>query len=168
MRMGASKDVQHQHIPQVHDGPQQEPIAERLPKCGVPVHVPQNQRENDDEPCRGDQLGPHFLLLGGDPVLIFRQGLDPFLDGGRVVVQGLYGVPGHEIHHAREQQAQDNAFDQQYHLSPLSNQTPRPPRGWWSLAVHPGRACVSRSCSALCTPWTAKTRSCPGCWGGRN
>ncbi len=71
--MAEPEDIQHDRVPEVHDGPQQEARPEGPEKRHAAVHIAQDQAEDDDEQHGGGQLGRQLILLRGDLILVLVQ-----------------------------------------------------------------------------------------------
>ena len=113
--------IQHDRVPEVHDGPKQEARLEGPEKSRAAVHIAQDQTEDDDKQHGGGQLGRQLVLLRGDLILVLGKRSDPLLDLRRVIVQSLDWLPGHEIDHQGENKTQYDALNCYDHsLVPLS------------------------------------------------
>ena len=91
--MAEPEDIQHDRVPEVHDGPKQEARPEGSEKSRAAVHIAQDQTEDDDEQDARAEFGRQLVLLRGDLVLVFVQRLDSLLDLRRVIVQSLDRLP---------------------------------------------------------------------------
>ena len=122
MRVMAEPEyIQHDRVPEVYNGPQQEARPEGPTIRRAAVHIAQDQSEDDDKQDARAELGRQLVLLRGDLVLVLGKRSDPLLDLRRVIVQSLDRLPGHEIDHQGENKAQDDAFNCYDHsLVPLS------------------------------------------------
>ena len=68
--MAKPEDIQHNRVPEVHNGPQQEAHPKGPEKSRASVHIPQNQTEDDDEQDACTELGRQLVFLRGDLVLV--------------------------------------------------------------------------------------------------
>ena len=174
--MAEPEDVQHERVPEVHNGPQQEARPEGTKKRCAAVHIAQDQTEDDDEQNARAELGRELVLLRGDLILVLGKCSDPLLDLRRVIVQTFDRLPGHEIHHHGENKAQDDALNYYDHsLTPFINRHPgwprdllsRPPKkgshfvffiGAVSLKYRPLLSCYRQAWIVPHCPFAAKQR----------
>lgn len=87
------EDIQHERVPEVHDGPQQEARPEGPEKSRAAVHIAQDQTEDDDEQDARAELGRQLVFLRGDLILVLGKRFDPLLDLRRIIVQTLNRLP---------------------------------------------------------------------------
>ena len=81
--MAEPDDIQYDHVPEIHDRPQQKATAKSLQKRRITVDVSQDQTEDDDEQNACAEFGCRFVLLRGYPVFRHQEALSRNNETGR-------------------------------------------------------------------------------------